>query len=552
MTQLFNIWQALAGLAIFMLGMQYLENSINHLSGRSFKLLLKKHASNKFKAISGGTLISAVLQSSSIVNLMVLAFVGAGVLTLKNALAVILGANLGTTLNSWLLATIGFSYNIENIAFPLAAIGGLIMVLSSKDKKIFTWSRLLLSLGFIFIGLYYIKSGTTEIVRQYDLSSLNQYPAILFLLSGILITSVIQSSSATMAITLSALYSGAISIYAGCAIILGSEIGTVSKLFFASINGTAVKRRVAMGSLIFNIIPAIPIFLLLPQINRLIEHYFPDHLLGLAAFQTLVNLFSIFIFLPFFKKLTFFLESLYKNARSITLFLSKSLMTDAEVAIEAFRSETLYLLYDTLDFTATCLEEEVSIINKDKTHPEYRDQTIIKKYEFIKQLNGQLRDYFIQIQNVTDKPEIASELDRLVTSARNGMYAAKSMKDILQDITQLRNSSNNIKYDFYVEGTGKTIAYCKQLLEILDSKNTPAVGTIMTLYESLTSDYDNTLQKLYKKSIVGHLNDSEISTLINYNRELATAHKSLFFAVKDFVMDPGQASELDNLPGFIR
>src|SRR6188474_480005 len=146
-----DIWKALAGIAIFLLGIKFLEESLKQLAGRKFKLFLKKQTSNKLKAIGGGAIVTAVLQSSSIVNLMVLAFAGAGIIQMQNALAIILGANLGTTLTSWLIATVGFSYNIENFALPIAAVSGIVMMLANKENRLYQWCKLLFGFGFLFI-----------------------------------------------------------------------------------------------------------------------------------------------------------------------------------------------------------------------------------------------------------------------------------------------------------------------------------------------------------------------------------------------------------------
>ena len=129
-------FKLLVGVVIFLFGFNFIEESISNISGRSFKLYLKKQTSNPIKAIIGGTVVTAILQSSSIVNFLVLSFVGAGILKISNALAIVLGANLGTTLSSWVIATLGFQMNLENLSFPLIAIGGLLMFMSDKVGKI--------------------------------------------------------------------------------------------------------------------------------------------------------------------------------------------------------------------------------------------------------------------------------------------------------------------------------------------------------------------------------------------------------------------------------
>ncbi|MBU9937438.1 MAG: Na/Pi symporter, partial [Ferruginibacter sp.] len=244
-----DIWKLLAGVAIFLLGMRFLEDSLQQLAGRSFKLFLKKQTASKPKAVLGGALVTGILQSSSVVNLMVLAFVGAHVMPMQNALAVVLGANLGTTLSNWIIATVGFNFNIEYIAYPLAGVFGIGMTLVKKESFLYKWSKFLFGFGFLFIGLNFMKTGMEDTVKQVDLAAFNHYPVIFFLLLGFIITSLIQSSTATMAILLSALHANAIGLFAATAVALGSEAGTSIKLLLASVKGLPDKKRVAYGNL---------------------------------------------------------------------------------------------------------------------------------------------------------------------------------------------------------------------------------------------------------------------------------------------------------------
>ena len=129
-------WQLLAGIAIFIFAMNLLEDSLKHLAGRPFKKFLQNQTNHKLRAIAGGTIVTAVLQSSSVVLLMVLSFVGAGIMNMRNALAVTLGANLGTTLDSWIVATLGFKVELDAISYPVLAISLLIRVLFPANIQI--------------------------------------------------------------------------------------------------------------------------------------------------------------------------------------------------------------------------------------------------------------------------------------------------------------------------------------------------------------------------------------------------------------------------------
>ncbi|MEY4930817.1 MAG: hypothetical protein RI909_1541, partial [Bacteroidota bacterium] len=225
----YDLSQMLAGIGIFLLGMNFLEETLKNLAGRSFKLFLRKQTTNKIKAIGGGALLTGVLQSSSVVNLMVLAFVGAGVLTMQNALAVVLGSNVGATLTSWIIASLGFKINIQSLALPIVGIAGVFMAMF-KQGRFHQWSKFAFGFGALFVGLGFIKTGFEDLVINVDFSLFRHYPAIIFLIIGFVITSLIQASSATVALTLSALYADAITLPSAMAIVLGSEVGTTVKL----------------------------------------------------------------------------------------------------------------------------------------------------------------------------------------------------------------------------------------------------------------------------------------------------------------------------------
>ncbi|MBL0146237.1 MAG: Na/Pi cotransporter family protein [Chitinophagaceae bacterium] len=297
----FSIWKMLAGVAFFLLAMNFMEASLKHLANRKFKLFIKYQTHNKLKAIGGGAIATGLLQSSSIVNLLVLSMVGAGVVQMENALAIILGSNLGSTFSSWIVALFGFDYNIENLMLPIAGVAGILMAFINTESKKYLWLKFMFSLAFLFIAFGFIKTGMEGFVKQTDLSVFTQYPVIIFLLLGVLLTAIVQSSSATMALALSALYTNAISLYVATAIILGSEIGTTLKLFFVPANGIAAKKRVALGNFLFNCITVFFIFILLWPINNLITNVLKitNKLFALVFFQTFINFCSIILFTPF-------------------------------------------------------------------------------------------------------------------------------------------------------------------------------------------------------------------------------------------------------------
>ena len=172
MTMWTLIFKLFAGVGLFLFAMYLLEESLKNLSGRNFKLFLQRTTKNRIGAVTGGAVVTAVLQSSSMVSLMVLAFVGAGVFTMKNAMAIILGANLGTTLDSWLVATLGFKVDIEVAAYPAVFVGGLLLILFGNRKTIKYIGYFLLGFGLLFIGLSFMKMAMEGQVKTFDFSKI--------------------------------------------------------------------------------------------------------------------------------------------------------------------------------------------------------------------------------------------------------------------------------------------------------------------------------------------------------------------------------------------
>lgn len=295
-----QFWQFLAGVALFIMGMRLLEEAMRSLAGRSFKLFLRRNSQQPLRAIFSGTVVTMVLQSSSIVNLLVLAFVGAGVIGMQNGLALILGANLGTTATSWLIAIVGFEMNIESFALPVVGIAGIAYYAFNKESQVAKWCLLLLGFGLLFTGLGFIKTSSEQLVAQMNVAAYAGFHPLFFLGIGFVLTSIIQSSSATMAITMSVLITGAITLQDGMAVALGSEVGTTIKVVLAAMGGSADKKRVALGNFLFNLISTILFLFLLKPMDQLISHSWQVKAptIALVIFQSIVNLAGIVLFLP--------------------------------------------------------------------------------------------------------------------------------------------------------------------------------------------------------------------------------------------------------------
>jgi phosphate:Na+ symporter len=553
---LLHIFQLFAGIGLFLFAMYLLEESLKNLSGRNFKLFLQRITKNRFGAVAGGAVVTAVLQSSSMVSLMVLAFVGAGVFTMKNAMAIILGANLGTTLDSWVVATLGFKMNIEVVAYPAVFVGGFLLILFGKLKAIKYVSYFLLGFGLLFIGLAFMKTAMEAQVQEFDFAKYANMPLVVFLLLGFLVTLLVQSSSVTMALTLSALHAGAISFAPAAAIVLGSETGTTIKILLSAVGGNASKKRVVLGNLIFNIFLTVFAFILLKPILLLITDVFKikDPLIGLVTFSSLVNLFSVLIFLPLLNPFAKFLERFFKNTdAAAAAFIGHANVAEPETALDLFRRETEYFIHNSMLFNIGQFEVDAKLLD---VHPDFKilnekkkffSKTAEEKYEFLRQLQGELQSFYLELRAKLQNDEYA-QLNQLISSVRSCMYAVKCIKDIGGNIANLSHSSKDIKFNFFVSNKKETEELYHSLNTYMLQKEKVNFKTFQESYDVILDNYSSALNDFYKEATRAAIEDLDITIAINFNRELFTSNKAMLMAVKDFLLDEKEAKDFNEIP----
>ena len=553
-----NFWQLLAGLGIFLFGMFQLENAMKQLAGRTFKLFLQKHTENKLGAIFSGTLVTAVLQSSSVVNIMVLSFVGAGVISMRNALAVVFGSNLGTTLDSWVVAMLGFKFDIEKFALPIIAIAGIGLIAFANRKKLYHVSNFLMGFGLLFLGLHFMKGSMESLLNDFDFKPYIHLGKLSFVLLGFIITAIIQSSSATMVITLSALNTGAIPFDIAAAIIIGSELGTSIKTALGAIGGIAAKRRVALGNIIFNFVITFLAFLFMGPIIELIKFLIgiKEPLISLVLFQTIINLCGIILFFPFLKKFSDFLENRFtKNENTATYYIQNVSPKVPELALEVLQKETLLFIQRVISLNMEAFHVEGIRINFDNKVNDTLEKNnkqlgeYIEKYENVKHAEGEIIWLYTQMNEEPIEKEDFIRLNQLMSSIRNAMYSAKGIKDIRHNRKDLSESANNIKYEHYIFLKSQLYDFYLALNNLLTiKKQSDCFEMLQNLMEQLQKDYEKRMNNIYKLSAKNTLKEMDVSSLLNISREVYSSGKALVFSVKDYLLDTPHAEDFENIP----
>lgn len=549
-----NIWQLFAGLSLFLYGMFHLEDALRQLEGRSFKLFLKKHTKNKLSAIINGTLVTGILQSSSIVNLMVLSFVGAGMLSMRNALGVVLGANIGGTVNSWLVALLGFKVDLGNATFPIIAIAGLAMVIFKERKNYYQVSRFLFGFGLLFMGLDYMKQSMDAAIHNFNFAPYLNYPRVIFLLIGLLITSVIQTSAATVVIVLSALNASIIPLETAVSVILGAELGTTVKVAIGAIGGIAAKKRVALGNIMFNLASTLIGFLFLDFIIHIISEIFgiTDSLFILVAFQSFINIIGALLFYFFLNRLGDFLEKSFEDkSQRATMYLSGYLNDAPEAALDLFEKEVDLFIQRVIYFSDKIFNPH--IVSGEGTFNEHKSTILFKEesnlhemYNFLKQAEGEMLIFYNQLLQSNISIENLNRLNVLINVVRSALYASKSLKDVIHDVNEFSNSSNEIKFNSFKEFQIEMNRFNQALKDITDkSDKTEIFSDLKLLMKMVNKEYKKEILDIYDIVSKRQLSELNISTLFNLNREVYDASKLMILAVKDFLLDESQAALFD-------
>lgn len=535
----FDFWYFLAGLALFVYAIQSLEESLRSLAGRPFKKFLQQQTSNPLKAIMGGALVTAVLQSSSVVLLMTLSFVGAGIMSLRNALAVVLGSNFGTTLDSWIIAWLGFRFEIDALAYPVLAASLAGMLVFGRNRTVRLWTRFAVAFALVFIGLSFMKTSLSSDAALSLLTGFSRFSPFLFIVLGFIITGIIQSSFAMMAILLSALHVHALPFEHAAAAVVGSELGTALKLLLGASGGTSDKRRFAWGNFFFNVLTLVLGSILLFPLVRLVHgRLFPqDALTALVFFQSLLNLAVVVLCYPYLRKIASVLEQRIPSQPN-TVDHAESLADGtllAEELLVRLRTETRRLFFQTILLNRKVLgigqaEQLRGIGLLGRMKQLLRAVPFIDEYRQLKQQQGELLEACADLLREELTPEETEQLNRLVAALRNCIHAAKSLKDIRHNLRELADTANDRLYGLLQEMKDREADFYRSLESGLSDR--PA-GSDFPLEQALEHNKHQlekvsaqALQLLQEHSI----KEYEASTLMNVYREIYSSHKALLKA----------------------
>jgi phosphate:Na+ symporter len=495
LSYIINILTLIGSLGLFLFGMKIMSEALQKVAGVRMRSILATITSNRTRSILSGLLITTLIQSSSATTVMIVSFVNAGLLSLFESIGVIMGANIGTTVTAWLVSLLGFNLKISSLAIPLIGLGFPLIFSRRNTRK--SWGEFLIGFALIFIGLEFLKTTVPDISAQPELvgfvskyTGIGLWTTLIFYLTGIVITILIQSSSAAMALTFVMCYRGWIDFELAAAMILGENIGTTITANLAALVANSAAKRSALSHFIFNLIGTIWALALLKPILHGVDLIitgagkpspFSEVVsipVALAIFHTSFNLVNTFLLVGFMKQIEQLTTWIIKGKKdSQELFRLKhfktGLVSISELSILQARKEIALYAHRTHKMFKT-VRELFTETNEEKY------QYLYQKIEYYEQI----------IDNM--EIEIASYLTNVSEGELSfpGTVRIKAMLKLVDEIENIGDASHQISRAIQRKKTEK-IWFSQDLRNNLNAMFDLLEKAFGHMLSNLETDYKN-------------------------------------------------------------
>lgn len=424
-----------AGVAILLFGMIMLEEGFKVFVKGPLQKLLKKATDKLYNSIATGAVVTAFLQSSSLVSVVTISFISSGLISLGGGMGLIFGANIGSTVTAWLVAGFGLKIKISALALPMLVFG--IVFSLQKRASLKGLGNVLAGLGFFFLGIYFMKEGFDVFSKNIDLTqyAVSGYLGVLLYTGvGIFITIVLQSSAASLVLVLTALAAGQIEYENALAIAIGANIGTTITAILGSLSSNIAGKRLAGAHLIFNVVTgllALAFIYPLANLVNILSDVFrigtTDYTLKLALFHTIFNILGVIIMIPFIEKLENLLLEFFKEKEDKGIeepkYLNDSILKFPSAVVSALTKESKFLYENAIFEIVT----HALNIHRDDIKSELKPKEIIKNSK--EDFETDVRDlYYSKVKT------IYGEIIRYATTAQSTLKLGKNQNDRISEL----------------------------------------------------------------------------------------------------------------------
>jgi phosphate:Na+ symporter len=537
---IFDLLNLLGALAFFIYGMKVMSEAIQRVAGSKMRQFLSTMTANRFKGVLTGFLITSLVQSSSATTVLVVSFVNAGLLSLVESIGVIMGANIGTTITAWLISIIGFKVKID--AYALIIIAMAFPLLFFSREKIKTWGEVLIGFALLFMGLAYLKESVPDLKSNPQIleflteySNLGFLSTLLFVGIGTLMTVIVQSSSAAMALTLVMANNGWIPLELAAAMVLGENIGTTITANLAAIVGNVHAKRAAFAHFVFNLFGVVWIVILMKPFLAIITSYVtyetgvsplenPESIpIALSVFHTAFNIINACLLIGFVNQIAKLVTKVIKPSGDDDddfrlEYIGTGLMNTAELSLEEAQKETAAFGKIIVKMSST-LE---NLLNEPKAKKQKR---LLKKMRKLEENTDQLEE------------EITKYLSKVSDGSLSSVASNRvlCLTSIIIDMERIGDIYFQMSKDFENKSDDK-LGFTKKQKATLQKMHDLVASAIDTMVSNLEENYNKVKidQALNKENAIDELrNQLRSEDLVNmqdkkYNSQIGALYRDIY------------------------
>lgn len=533
-----------AGVSIFLFGMYFLERGFNSFTGGLLEKLLEKTTDKLWKSISFGVVSTTIMQSSSLVSVISISFISAGLIGLGAGIGIIFGANIGTTTGAWMVAAFGLKVKISAYAMPMLVIG--LILTFQKAKQLRGLGYILTGLGFLFLGIHFMKEGFEAFKDQINLAEYaipGLKGLIVYTFIGVAATVVMQSSHATMVLIITALSMGHVTYENAIALAIGANIGTTITAIIGSLSSNYQGKQLAGAHLIFNFVTGaiaiLGINLIIPVVDMIsaaVGIGAEDYTLKLAVFHTVFNLIGVAVMTPFIGMMVTFLEkTITPRQKEITepFFLNEAVLDFPDTLLQAVRNEIIHLYNNTSQLFINGLHMDKSMFAEGKDlEQEIRKHQEIIEYDFSENYRTKVKPLFAAIIEFISKSqggmpkEQQSQLFELRLACLKMSESIKAVDGLKSNMTQYFRSEDEIIRNEYNQMRIHIASVLKQMNEIEqvkdnDSEIMLSLDDLRVKIKKYRKKTNTRLEKLIRKGQIDPLIATSILNDRTFTRDAA-------------------------------
>ena len=492
----------LGGMGLFLMGMWLLSEGLKLAGGHALRIILSRWTGTPLRGLLSGMFITSLVQSSSAVTVATIGFVNAGLISLRQAVRVVYGSNIGTTFTGWLVAFIGLQFDIKVFALPLIGIGMLLRIGGGGTRRAAS-GMALAGFGLFFVGIDFLRlafAGLNESVPLGAALGDGAGGVALAFLAGVVITVLMQSSSAAMAVILTAAGGGALPVVTAAAMVIGTNIGTTSTAVFAALGATPNARRVAAAHVAFNVITAMAAFALLPILLWVLASF--ESALGasgapavdLAVFHTTFNVLGVSLMWPVTARMVDFLERRFRSREEDEAqprFLDRNIVTTPFLAIHALAMELERMGGITLRIAKSAMNAETTV----DPHLEADSRVLDSLVEAIGEFT-----------TLMQRSSLPAELDEVLPNALRVSRYYTEAAELARRIAHAQSASEPIEVADLAAAIAHFKAAVVELLEAADVQNVEfSVDKSAAQLRELEEDYQRLKSQLLRGGTAGQL-----------------------------------------------